>query len=823
MMLDRWWQILLALILAAGLAVVGAVALAAALIFPSLPSLDALTNYQPKMPLRVFTEDGALIGEFGEERRAFVRLGDTPLLLRRAILAAEDERFYQHGGVDTLGVLRAAVANLTSGGVKEGASTITMQVARNFFLSSEKTVRRKLNETLLAFKIERTLSKDQILEIYINHIYLGQRAYGFAAAAQIYFGKPLKNISLAEAAMLAGLPKAPSAYNPVANPRRAKSRQAYVLGRMLKLGYITEGEYAQAKDLTLQVQHSARKFEVQADHAAEMARQYMYKKYGEDIYVSGMKVYTTLLKRDQTAAAAAIWRAVADFNRRRGYAGPEGFVELPTGAAEANKAAAEALEGHVDSGGMDPAVVLAVDGKRILARLRDGRDVELGISEVGFAKRYLDKSLPAQKRLRRGSLIRVLRGPGKQWELNYLPRVEAAFIAVSPRNSAVRALVGGVDFARNQYNHILQAWRQPGSSIKPFIYSAALERGLMPATVFDDSPFSVDPAETGGELWEPKNFDNTTEGPMTMRNALVKSKNLVSIRVLQETGIDLARTHLGRFGFDVARIPPYLTMALGAIEVTPMHLVSAYATLANGGHRIKPYFISRVTDKDGRVLEQYQGSMGEQVIDPRNAFLMTSMLKDVVRRGTAARAAELGRGDLAGKTGTTNDTRDAWFAGYNPERVAVAWVGYDQPRPLGYNETGSVAALPIWMGYMRTVLAGTPEQDYAAPDGIVVRLIDAQNGMLLDPGQSGVPEYFYQEFLPGQAEETDPLSPKEGAPIEDRSAVRDPAGKPPEPPPTAPNPAAPAKPAAAPAWPAPFAPPAIPARPAATAPAANAT
>lgn len=815
MMLDRWWQILLTLILAVGLAIAGAVALAAALIYPSLPSLEALTNYQPKMPLRVYTEDGALIGEFGEERRAFVRLQDTPLLLRRAILAAEDERFYQHGGVDTLGVLRAAVANLTSGGVKEGASTITMQVARNFFLSSERTIRRKLNETLLAFKIERTLSKDQILEIYINHIYLGQRAYGFAAAAQIYFGKPLKNISLAEAAMLAGLPKAPSTYNPVANPQRAKQRQAYVLSRMLKLGYIQEADYAKARNANLQVQHSARRFEVQGDHVAEMARQYMFKKYGEEIYVSGMKVYTTLLKRDQTAAVAATWRGVADFNRRRGYAGPEGYVELPAGAAEADAALAGALEGHSDSCGMEPAVVLAVDGKRILARLRDGRDVELGASELGFAKRYLDKSLPAQKRLRRGSLIRVLHGPGKTWQLNYLPRVEAGFIAVSPRNSSVRALVGGVDFARNQYNHILQAWRQPGSSIKPFIYSAALERGLMPASVFDDSPFSVDPAETGGELWEPKNFDNTTDGPMTLRNALVKSKNLVSIRVLQETGIDYARIHLGRFGFDVARIPPYLTMALGAIEVTPMHLVSAYASLANGGHRIKPYFISRVTDKDGRVLEHYQGSMGEQVIDPRNAFLMTSMLKDVVRRGTAARAAELGRGDLAGKTGTTNDTRDAWFAGYNPERVAVAWVGYDQPRPLGHNETGSVAALPIWMDYMRTVLAGTPEQDYAAPEGIEVRLVDPQNGMLLEPGQAGTPEYFYGEFLPVPASETAPVPSTEAAPIEERSAAGEPPGKSTPPPPAA---AAPGKPTTKP--PSPALP--APAKPAASIPSAHA-
>lgn len=782
--MNRWWQILLVLFITAVLGLAGAAGLAAALIYPKLPSLEALTNYQPKIPLRVYTEDGALIGEFGEERRAFVRLRDTPLILRRAILAAEDERFYQHGGVDTLGVLRAAMANLTSGGAKEGASTITMQVARNFFLSSEKTIQRKLNETLLAFKIERTLSKDQILEIYVNHIYLGQRAYGFAAAAQIYFGKSLKNISLAEAAMLAGLPKAPSAYNPVANMKRAKQRQAYVLGRMLKLGYITQGEYQDALANPMQARHSARSFDVQADHVAEMARQYMFKKYGEDIYVSGMKVYTTLLKKDQTAAVEAVWRAVADFNRRRGYPGPEGYVELPSEATQAAKVVAQSLDDHEDSSGMKPAIVLSVDSKRILARLRNGQDVELGPSELRFAKRYLGKPTPVNKRLRRGSLIRVAGGSGQPWQLNFLPKVEAAFVAVSPRDSAVRALVGGLDFSRNQYNHILQAWRQPGSSFKPFIYSAALEKGLTPATLFDDAPFSIDAAETGGELWEPKNFDNSTDGPITMRHALIKSKNLVSIRVLQETGIDFVREYVGKFGFDVSRIPPYLTMALGAIEVTPMHLVSAYATLANGGHRIKPYFISRVTDKDGRVLEQYQGSMGEQVIDPRNAFIMTNMLQDVVRRGTAAKASELGRGDLAGKTGTTNDTRDAWFAGYNPDRVAVAWVGYDQPRPLGYNETGSVAALPIWMGYMRAELAGTPEQEFAAPDGIVVQLIDPQNGMPVEAGQTGSPEFFYQEFV---AQRPLPQAvPDEGgmAPIEELSTpLSQPAAALPSPPP----------------------------------------
>lgn len=775
-MLTRWWRLALIMLLGALVAFFAIVSLASALIYPNLPSLEALTNYQPKMPLRVYTEDGALIGEYGQERRAFVRLKDTPLLLRRAVLAAEDERFYVHGGVDTLGVLRAIAANLTSGGAKEGASTITMQVARNFFLSSEKTFRRKLNETLLAFKIERTLSKDQILEIYINHIYLGQRAYGFAAAAQIYFGKPLKNLSLAETAMLAGLPKAPSTYNPVANPKRAAARQAYVLSRMLKLGYISRTEHDLALASPLAVRQSSQSFDVQADYVAEMARQYMYKKYGEDIYVSGMRVYTTLLKRDQTAAVAAVCRGVADFNRRRGYTGPESHTIIPNDPSELKDAVSSALDGKPDVCGMKAAMVLEADAKRIRARLRNGAEVNLGPGEVAFAKRFMDKTMSTDKRLRRGSIIRVLPLGNQAWQLNYLPRVEAALVSLSPYDSAVRALVGGVDFSRNQYNHILQAWRQPGSSFKPFVYSAALEKGLTAATLFNDAPLSIDPALTGGVPWEPKNFDQTEEGPLTMRDALVKSKNLVSIRVLQETGADFARAHLGKFGFDITRIPPYLTMALGALEVTPMHLLGGYATLANGGHRVKPYFISRVTDKDGNLLEQYHGSIGELVIDPRNAFIVTSMLQDVVRRGTGAKAAELGRGDLAGKTGTTNDAYDAWFAGYNPDRVAVAWMGYDQPQPLGSNETGGRAALPIWMDYMRKALAVFPERSYAAPDGIVARLIDPATGVLLESGQAGRPEYFYEEFLPKPIPENSlgiPAEPGEAAPIEERHPPAD--------------------------------------------------
>ncbi len=751
----RWWQYLLAALAAATIVVAAIGGLAIALIYPALPSLEALTDYRPKIPLRIYTEDGALIGEFGEERRAVVGLEKTPQFLRRAILAAEDERFYEHGGVDTVGVFRAALSNVLSGGAKEGASTITMQVARNFFLTSEKTFRRKINEALLAIKIEHTLSKDEILQLYINHIFLGQRAYGFAAASQIYFGKPLEKISLAEAAMLAGLPKAPSAYNPVVNPSRAKTRQLYVLGRMYKLGFITEAEYATAKDKRLIVRYSPQSFEAPADHVAEMVRQYMFQRYGEQIYVSGMKVYTTLRLREQSAAAMAVRKGLVDFNRRHGYAGPEGRVELPDSAEALEEALDEAVMEKDEVGGLLPAVVVLLDKKRIVARLRNGEDIELGPSELKFAQRFLGTGVAAKKRLQPGSWIRVVRFSGQDWQLTYLPEAEAALIALSPEDGAIRALVGGYDFSRNQFNHVTQAWRQPGSSFKPFVYSAALDRGLTPATVMDDAPFTLDPAETGGVLWEPKNFDGETEGPMTLRNALRKSKNLISIRVLEAIGIETGREHAARFGFDMSRIPPYVTMALGAGEVSPLTLASAYAVFANGGLLVRPHFLARVTDKDGKALETFGVAAGERVLDARNAFIMTTMLQDVIRRGTATAAMKLGRSDLAGKTGTTNDHRDAWFSGYNPKRVAVTWVGYDKPRPMGGSETGSVAALPIWMDYMAAALEGVPDRGYAMPEGIVTIRINPLTGSRTSEGQEDMLEYFYEEFSPLNAPEAE--------------------------------------------------------------------
>jgi penicillin-binding protein 1A len=747
--MTRWWQYSLVAASVLAISTAAVLALAAALIYPNLPSLDSLTDYRPKQPLRIYTEDGALISEFGEERRKVIRLRETPKALRQAILAAEDERFYQHGGVDTLGVLRAALSNLVSGGAKEGASTITMQVARNFFLSSEKTLRRKLNEALLAIKIEHTLSKDEILELYINHIYLGQRAYGFAAAARVYFGKPVENLSIAEAAMLAGLPKAPSAYNPVVNPKRAKARQLYVLGRMKALGYISQAEYDAAREQRMPVNYSPLSFEVEAPHLAELVRQRMQQKYGDSIYVSGMKVYTTLRREDQRAAMEGAKRAVLEFHRRRGYAGPEGKIKLPADPEAADKAIEDALVDREESNGLLPGVVTALDKKTIRVRLRNGDDIDLGASEIKFAQRFISGKVPANQRLEPGSIIRVARlDPKQPWQLTYLPQVEVGFVSLDPNTGAVRAMVGSFDFARNQYNHVTQAWRQPGSSFKPFVYSAALERGITPATVFEDAPIAIDPAETGGVTWDPKNYDGTMDGPTTLRNALTKSKNLVSIRVLQAATVPFTHEYVSKFGFDMGHIPPYLTMALGAGEVTPLSLAVGYAVFANGGHRVTPWHLLKVTDKDGRVLESFTPPPTSPVIDPRNAFVMTSMMQDVVRRGTATGAMRLGRTDLAGKTGTTNDHRDTWFAGFQATRVAVAWMGYDQPRPLGGSETGGVTALPMWVHYMGEVLKDVPEMPFPMPAGIVALHVDPTTGQTVPDGQ-GITEYFFQEFAPG--------------------------------------------------------------------------
>ena len=752
----KWWQLLVLSVLALGLALTALIALAGVLIYPELPSLEALTDYRPKIPLRVYSEEGQLIAEFGEERRAFVRIQDVPPRLKQAILAAEDERFYQHGGIDTLGVLRAAIANATAGGAREGASTITMQVARNFFLSSEKTFKRKLSEALLAIKIEHSLSKDQILELYINQIYLGQRAYGFAAAAQVYYGKPLNKLTTAEFAMLAGLPKAPSRYNPHVNPKRATQRQHYVLRRMHEINFINDSEYKSALAQPLKLRQSRQTHDLSAEYVAEIVRQMMYQRYKDDIYKTGLKVYTTIRKDAQEAANEAVLQGILDYERRRAYRGPEGKVSLAG-------ASGQSLEAFLDDAMSDievfhtliPAVVLDASPKLVKAYRKNGGIIEITGKELQFVQKALSAKAPEKQKLQRGSIIRV-RQVKDQWQIAQLPQVEAALIGMDPSNGAVRALVGGFDFNRNKFNHVTQAWRQPGSSFKPFIYSAALEKGFTPASMIEDEPLVLSAEETGsGEAWEPHNFDNEYEGPMRMRTALTKSKNMVSIRILQAIGVGYARDYITRFGFAAKDHPPYPAMALGAGAVTPWQMASAYSVFANGGYRVTPHIITRIVDSTGKVIEEAKpvraGATAPRVIDPRNAFIMTSMLQDVARIGTAAKARELGRSDLAGKTGTTNNHVDGWFAGYNPKQVAVAWIGYDQPKPLGGQETGGKAALPMWIGYMSKVLRGSPDVPYAAPEGVVSLKINPATGDQAREDESGIYEYFYQEFPPPAA------------------------------------------------------------------------
>lgn len=721
----------------AGLILIGILLIGFMLVmaYPNLPPLDSLTDYRPKIPLRIFSADNVLIGEFGEERRSVVHFKEIPELMKKAVLAIEDDRFYEHGGVDYLGIARAAVHNL-SGGTKQGASTITQQVARNFFLSSEQTLRRKLYEILLAWKIEQNLTKDQILEVYMNQIYLGQRAYGFSSAAQIYFGKKLSDITIAEAAMLAGLPKAPSANNPVVNPKRARARQQYILLRMRDLGYITEAQYTEAKDEELKIKMDSNAFGVHAEYVAEMARQLVYEQFKEETYTRGLNVFTTITKADQDAAYFSLRRGVMDYERRHGYRGPEAFMEIPSSKEEAEAAIETEIASHPDSDDLVAAVVLEVSPKAVRAVLASGEEILINGPGLSFAASALSEKASPNRRIKRGAIIRVIQ-EGKTWHITQMPEVESAFVAANTDDGSIRALVGGFDFNRNKFNHVTQAWRQPGSSFKPFIYSASIEKGLSPATIINDAPIRFDAAQTGGQAWEPKNYDGKYEGPMSVRRGLSKSKNMVSIRILHQIGAKYGQEYATRFGFDADKNPPYLTLALGAGAVTPLQMAGAYAVFANGGYKVSPYLISKITDGAGNVLSQASpdkaGDEANRVIDARNAFLMDSIMRDVVRSGTATKALALKRPDLAGKTGTTNDSVDAWFAGYQPKVVGVAWIGFDQPKNLGAKETGGAAALPIWIGYMQKALKDVPIEERAMPEGLI----------------QVAGEYYYAEYPPG--------------------------------------------------------------------------
>ncbi len=754
----RWLIYPIVVVLGIAAIAIAMVVIILSLTYPNLPSLEILTDYRPKIPLRVYTADDYLLGEFGEERRAIVRIQDVPAIMKQAILAAEDERFYQHGGVDTLGVLRALHANLLSGGKRQGASTITQQVAKNFFLSSEKTYTRKLYEALLAFKIESNLGKDQIFELYINQIFLGQRAYGFAAAAHIYFGKPLADLTVAEVAMLAGLPKAPSAYNPVVNPKRARIRQQYVLHRMNELGFITDEQYQAALNQALVIRRDVSETPMHAEFVTEMARQIAAERFPDDVYTRGLRVYTTILKDDQEAAYLSVRRGVMDYDRRHGYRGAEAYVDIDGIKSEQDEALDELLLNFHDPDDLHPAIVLQADTRKIRAYRRGGEVVTISGDGLKFAARMIDEKAPPNKRLRRGAIIRVQTDEKNNWRIVQMPEVEAAFLAADPHDGAIRALVGGFDFNRNKFNHATQAWRQPGSSFKPFIYSAALEKGFTPASVINDEPISFPSAVTGSQAWEPKNYDGRYEGPIRMRTALAKSKNMVSIRLLQASGVHFVQDYVTRFGFAANKHPPYLTMALGAGSVTPWEMVTAYAVFANGGYRIRPYVVREIQNDKGQVLARAEpitaGEESLRAIDPRNAYLMDSMLRDVTIYGTAARAsATLKRRDLAGKTGTTNEHVDAWFCGYQQTVVGCSWIGFDQPRSMGAGETGGTAALPAWISYMARALKDAPEAFLPAPEGLVS--VASPGGGSKGPAE----ELFYQENAPDELEPAPPVDP----------------------------------------------------------------
>ena len=727
---------LFGLALAAGLALLMVVGMALAVAYPNLPEISGLTDYRPKLPMRIYSADGVLVGEYGEERRNFVPVAQIPKVMKDAVLAIEDSRFYEHGGVDYKGVLRAGLAQFGGLG-SQGASTITMQLARNFYLSTEKTFTRKIYEILLALKIESQLGKAQILEIYMNQIYLGQRAYGFAAASETYFGKPLKDITVAEAAMLAGLPKAPSAYNPIANPKRATIRQLYIIDRMLENGFITPQEHDAARAEPLKYRTPS-EVPVHAEYVAESARQLIFSQYGEDAYTRGLNVTLSIDSTEQMVAYHALRKGILDYERRQVYRGPEDYVDLPANPKEVDARVAEALVDHPDNDELKAAIALEASPKKVIAVLQSGEAITVtgdGLKPV--ASGLSDKANP-KVRIRAGAVIRVVKNAKGDWTVTQLPEVEGAFVALDPRSGAVRAMVGGFDYSKSKFNHVTQAWRQPGSSFKPFIYSAALEKGFTPATVINDAPLFFDAGSTGSQPWEPKNYDGNFDGPMSMRRGMEKSKNMISIRILQSIGAKYGQDWITHFGFDADKHPAYLTMALGAGSVTPLQMATGYAVFANGGYRINPYLISRLTDARGHVLNEAKPPPLDEpyrTISPRNAFVMTSLLQSVTRSGTAANAQRvLKRPDIYGKTGTTNDSLDAWFAGFQKNVVAVVWMGYDNPRKLGDRETGGGLSLPIWIDFMGHALRGKPVEEPSAPAGIV-----NLNG-----------EWYYDEYAQGR-------------------------------------------------------------------------
>lgn len=735
--------VVLTLILAvlAGLLVLGVLVLAAmaAWYWPSLPPLDRVTDYRPTQSLQVFTADGVEIAQFGAERRQFLPIAQTPKRLRDAVLAVEDTDFEQHSGISWKGLARAMVANLT-GGMPQGASTITQQVARTFFLSTRRTAERKIKEALLAVQIERQLSKDQILELYLNQIFLGQRSYGFAAASMTYFGKPLAQLTIAETAMLAGLPQNPIWANPISNLERATARQRIVLARMLVTGKITQAEHDEARAQKLVFRRAAQ-VDVHAEHVAEMARRAVVERFGEKAYSEGIRVHTSIVSTEQQAAHAALRRALIQHELRQPWRGPEDFEPLPAADDDIERAAAQALRDHRDDEDLKVAIVLQAGSKEVQLQLAGGERIRVSGEGLRRAAPGLAKGAPAAVALRRGSVVRVWmerRSNGAtQWTITQWPDAEGAFVSIDPNTGRIVTLVGGFEFNRRQFNHVTQAWRQPGSAFKPFLYSAALEAAVLPETLVLDAPLTNPDGSTPS--WDPKNSDGQFAGPISMRQALAKSKNLVSVRLLQHVGLQAARGWAQRFGFEADRLPQDLTLALGSGSTTPLQLAKAYAVLANGGHRVEPLLIERITDSRGTVVFEAPApaalTESDRVIPARNAWLMRSLLAEVTRSGTAAKAgAALQRADIGGKTGTTNDAVDAWFAGIQATRVGVGWIGHDEPKSLGVSESGGGLALPVWIEAMTRALRGVPVAADPAPGGLVFGANDWRYSEWADSG-----------------------------------------------------------------------------------------
>ena len=699
----------------------GLIAIAILVTYPKLPSLDSLQHYQPKMPLTIYSADGQIIGVYGEQRREFTKINDFPDILKNAVIAAEDKRFYEHWGVDVWGIARAAISNIVAGGVQSGASTITQQVAKNFYLSSERTFTRKFNEALLAYKIEQSLSKDKILELYFNQIYLGQRAYGFASAAQIYFNKNVKDLTLAEAAMLAGLPKAPSAYNPIVNPERAKLRQTYILNNMLEEGMITSQQRDDALKEELHYERFVQKIDQNALYVAEMVRQELYEKYGEEAYTQGFHVYTTVNTANQRVATEALRKVLRNFDRGSSYRGAENYIDLSK-TDDVEETVSQYLSTLYTVDKMVPAVVLEASRKAVQIQLPNGRKITLDTKSLGFAAKAVNNEKMGEDRIRRGSVIRV-KNIGNGWTVVQEPLLQGALVSLDAKTGAVQALVGGYDYHSKTFNRATQAMRQLGSTFKPFVYSAALAKGMTASTMINDAPISLPGKGANGSVWSPKNSDGRYSGYITLRQALTASKNMVSIRILMSIGIGYTQQYVQRFGFKPSEVPASLSMALGTGETTPLRIAEAYSVFANGGYKISAYVIDKIYDSQGRLKAQMQplvaGENAPQAIDPRNAYIMYKIMQDVVRVGTARGASTLGRSDIAGKTGTTNDNKDAWFVGFNPKVVTAVYVGFDKPRSMGRAGYGGTIAVPVWVDYMRYALKGTEIKGMKTPEGIV--------------------------------------------------------------------------------------------------------